>query len=49
VEDASGLVKEGKETLRIQNATQGYGFDVDIDLDKRERDIVVAGGRLNHF
>ena len=42
-------VEAGQRTARIVNSTQGNGFSVRIDLDERERNIVVAGGRLNHF
>jgi hypothetical protein len=49
VNGVADSVKKGKRALHILNATQGYGLDVDIQLDERERNIVVAGGRLNHF
>ncbi|MDY6988156.1 MAG: aconitate hydratase [Thermodesulfobacteriota bacterium] len=48
-EGAAGALRGGERSLHIWNGTQGYGFDVDIALDDRERNIVVAGGRLNHF
>ncbi|MDY6837549.1 MAG: aconitate hydratase [Thermodesulfobacteriota bacterium] len=48
-EGAAGSLKGGERSLHVWNATQDYGFDVDIALDERERNIVVAGGRLNHF
>ena len=49
IDGAAKAVKEGRGSLHILNKTQGYGLDVAIQLDERERDIVVAGGRLNHF
>lgn len=49
LEDVARSVEAGQRTARIVNSTQGNGFSVRIDLDERERNIVVAGGRLNHF
>jgi aconitate hydratase len=49
VEGAAGALRKGKRSLHIWNRTQNYGFDVDIALAERERNVVVAGGRLNHF
>jgi aconitate hydratase len=46
---AAAFVLDGAKTLRVMNETKGTAFDVVIDLDDTERDIVVAGGRLNHF
>jgi len=48
-EGAADALRGGERSLHIWNATQDYGLDVDITLDDRERNIVVAGGRLNHF
>ncbi len=49
VEGAASAVRRGERVLRVANETQGKSFDVHVDLNERERDIVVAGGRLNHF
>lgn len=49
VAGAGRFVIEGKGTLRVLNDTQGTTFDVVIDLDDKEREVLVSGGRLNHF
>jgi len=49
MEGVASALKEGKTTLSVLNETQGRMFEVCIDLDEREREFVLAGGRLNHF
>jgi aconitate hydratase len=49
VEGTAVSVRKGDPTLSVLNTTQGTSFDVAIDLDQTERDVVVSGGRLNHF
>ncbi|MBW2108401.1 MAG: aconitate hydratase [Deltaproteobacteria bacterium] len=45
----TAAVKGGRTRLQILNATRGTFFDVSIELDDHERQVVVSGGRLNHF
>jgi aconitate hydratase len=49
MEGVASALKEGETTLSVLNETQGRMFEVCIDLDEREREFVLAGGRLNHF
>jgi hypothetical protein len=49
MDGVASALKEGKTTLSVLNETQGRTFEVCIDLDEREREFVLAGGRLNHF
>jgi hypothetical protein len=35
---------EAHGTLRVLNRTRGSGFKVRVDLDRREKDVVMAGG-----
>jgi len=45
IEDVIRLLKNSR-TLRVQNRTQSSTFEVCIDLDRREKDVVMAGGLL---
>ncbi|NVM56567.1 MAG: aconitate hydratase, partial [Desulfobacterales bacterium] len=49
IDRAAGSVRGGHTTLRVINATQDSAFNVRIDLDDREREVVLAGGLMNHF
>lgn len=48
-EGVAAGVAEGRTALKILNATRGTSFKVFIELDDHERQVVVSGGRLNHF
>ncbi|MCK4374114.1 MAG: aconitate hydratase, partial [Candidatus Brocadiae bacterium] len=45
VEDVPAGLREG--SLTVRDETGGFGFAVRADLSDREREIVLAGGRLN--
>jgi aconitate hydratase len=38
-----------EETFIIRNITKNYDFKVKLELSKREREIILAGGVLNHI
>ena len=39
---------QSKDTVTIRNMTKGYEFTVKSDLTPREKDVIFAGGLLNH-
>jgi aconitate hydratase len=45
IEGVLRSLKNGR-ALRVLNTTRGRAFEVHIDLDRREKDVVVAGGLL---
>ena len=49
VVDAASSVKKGEKILQVLNETKQTRFDVALDLDPAEREVVLSGGRLNHF
>lgn len=38
----------GGDTVKITDRTKGFDFEAKIDLSKRQRDMLLAGGLLNH-
>jgi len=42
------LISDNHKPIKIQNVTQGYTFDITYDLSERERNILIAGGKLNY-
>ena len=43
----TALINNDKE-INVINRTQDYEFKVTHDLTERERDIIIAGGKLNY-
>ena len=41
------LIEDIKE-IKVLNVSQGFSFKIKNDLSKRERKILIAGGKLNH-
>jgi len=41
------VLKKGESQIKVQNITQNFEFAVNIDLTERERNIIIAGGKLN--
>jgi aconitate hydratase len=41
------LINNDKE-INVKNRTQDYEFSVTHDLTEREREIIIAGGKLNY-
>jgi aconitate hydratase len=41
-------LKANGGTLRVRNVTKNESFDVRLPLTRREADIILAGGLLNH-
>ena len=48
IEDMEKSLENGR-TLRVLNTTQGSSFEVRVDLDRREKDVVMAGGLLQYL
>lgn len=48
VPDIRRHIENGAETFRVRNATKGYEFTVKVDLNARDRQYLLAGGRLAH-
>jgi len=40
-------LKKGDCQIKVKNVTQNFEFAVNIDLSERERNIIIAGGKLN--
>ncbi len=43
-----GALKENRGTLAVRNLTKNETFEMRLPLSRREADIIVAGGLLNH-
>ncbi|MGQ4875116.1 MAG: aconitate hydratase [Promethearchaeia archaeon] len=48
VKDIRELLKSNEKVFKIRNLTQKYDFEVEHDLSKREKEIILAGGKLNY-
>lgn len=48
IAEVRARVADGAEQLSIRNATQGFEFSVKLDLNRRERDYLLAGGKLGY-
>ena len=48
IEDVEKWLENGR-TLRVLNRTRGSDFEVRVDLDRREKDVVMAGGLLRYL
>jgi aconitate hydratase len=46
IADVRRLVESGADTLVVKNPTQGTSFKVALSLNRRERDYLLAGGKL---
>jgi len=42
------LLMNNTKPIKVQNVTNDFAFDLSHDLSKRERDIILAGGKLNY-
>ncbi|MDH7601432.1 MAG: aconitate hydratase [Armatimonadota bacterium] len=47
--DVAKALREGNAYLRVVSRTHGQVINVRHDLSRRERDVVLAGGRLNYI
>ena len=41
-------LQNGENIIKVQNITQKFEFEVMNDLSERERNIIIAGGKLNY-
>ena len=48
IEDAIGQVRKGG-AITVENVTRGRSFTMDLDVSARQRDMLIAGGRLNQM
>ncbi|MHA1758472.1 MAG: aconitate hydratase [Promethearchaeota archaeon] len=48
VKDIRELLKSNEKVFKIRNLTQKYDFEVEHDLSIREKEIILAGGKLNY-
>lgn len=49
IADAAETLRRGGSELELVNLTTGARIPLRLDLSRRERDIMLAGGRLNHI
>ena len=47
IEDLLNQIKN--ETVTCKNATSGFTFEVSLDLSEKERDMIIAGGKINYL
>lgn len=47
ISEAAAILKRGESAFTLTDKTTGESFALNIDLSQREREIVLAGGRLN--
>jgi aconitate hydratase len=48
IKNVRDSLNKAKKLLTVNNLTQGLEFNVENDLSDRERDIILAGGKLNY-
>jgi len=48
IEDAIGQVRKGG-IITVENVTRGRSFTMNLDVSARQRDMLIAGGRLNQM
>lgn len=48
VEDVAGALRRGDDTVTVRNLTKGTAFPAKLGMTARQREIVLAGGLLNH-
>ncbi|MHA1272625.1 MAG: aconitate hydratase [Promethearchaeota archaeon] len=48
VKDIRERLKSNEKVFKIRNLTQKYDFEVEHDLSIREKEIILAGGKLNY-
>jgi len=46
--DAAAALRRGDETVTVRNETKGTSFQAKLGMTPRQREIVLAGGLLNH-
>jgi len=48
IRGVSEALKNNINPIEVKNTTQDFEFDVSYDLSEREREIILAGGKLNY-
>jgi hypothetical protein len=48
ISDVRALIEGGATQLTVRNATKGTTFKVNLSLNRREREYLLAGGKLAH-